>query len=201
MISAQKIVATQDTLTELWHRIPFSETPEENDKLLALVGAQHQTNFELWHAEDGARDPNASDSDIARLKRVIDQTNQKRNDLVEQCDMFLLEEMKESIRFAPDAELHSETPGLIIDRLSILSLKLFHTMEEIERTDAPEGHAERNRKRYDILAEQRKDLADCLDCLWQQITGGTRRFKLYRQMKMYNDPTLNPKVYRGSAGG
>jgi hypothetical protein len=100
----------------------------------------------------------------------------------------------------PDAELHSETPGLIIDRLSILSLKLFHTKEEIDRKDAPPGHGERNRKRYDILAEQRKDLANCLDRLWEQVNSGQRRFKLYRQMKMYNDPTLNPKVYSINTG-
>jgi Protein of unknown function (DUF4254) len=96
----------------------------------------------------------------------------------------------------PKAELNSESPGLIIDRLSILALKLFHTQEEIARPDAPAGHAERNRQRHQILDEQRSDLADALDRLWQQTLAGERRFKLYRQLKMYNDPALNPAVYK-----
>ena len=95
----------------------------------------------------------------------------------------------------PEAELHSETPGLMIDRLSILSLKIFHTREEIARRDAPPGHTERNRERLATLLEQRSDLAECLDRLWQQTLQGKRRFKQYRQLKMYNDPSLNPAVY------
>ena len=84
----------------------------------------------------------------------------------------------------------------MIDRLSILALKIYHTREEAERADAPEGHAERNRERLAILEEQRADLAGCLDALWQETLAGTRRFKLYRQLKMYNDPSLNPAIYR-----
>ena len=89
-------------------------------------------------------------------------------------------------------------PGLIIDRLSILALKIYHTREEAERTDCAPGHAERNRARLAILTEQRADLARCLDLLWRETLAGTRRFKLYRQLKMYNDPTLNPAIYRNS---
>jgi len=96
----------------------------------------------------------------------------------------------------PAANLNSESPGLMIDRLSILALKLFHTREEMERKDAPEGHKERNEERLAILVEQRDDLAGCLSCLWNEVIAGTRRFKLYRQLKMYNDPSLNPAVYR-----
>jgi len=92
--------------------------------------------------------------------------------------------------------LNSESPGLIIDRLSILALKIYHTREEAQRTDAPHGHAERNRSRLAILEEQRSDLADCLDALWRDTVAGVRRFKLYRQLKMYNDPSLNPAIYR-----
>jgi hypothetical protein len=91
--------------------------------------------------------------------------------------------------------LHSESPGLILDRVSILSLKLFHTREEIDRPGAPEGHRDRNLVRLGILVEQREDLAHSLDRLWQQVLNGQRRFKLYRQLKMYNDPALNPAVY------
>jgi hypothetical protein len=95
--------------------------------------------------------------------------------------------------------LHSESPGLVIDRLSILALKIYHTREEAERSDAPAGHAERNRERLGILEEQRADLAACLDALWREALSGTRRFKLYRQLKMYNDPLLNPAIYKKSS--
>lgn len=200
-VSAEKIVQLQDFYTKHWHQQAPAAPEGLAGSWLQLVIKQHLANFELWHTEDSARIPGAPDSEIARTKRSIDKTNQLRNDLVEKCDVFLLEELGRYDLPRAEAELHSETPGLIIDRLSILSLKLFHTKEEIERIDAPPGHAERNRGRYDILAEQRKDLAGCLDRLWQQAIFGERRFKLYRQMKMYNDPTLNPQVYRTSTHG
>lgn len=200
IVSADQILGLQDSLTELWHiQTPGIPQAMESD-WLQLVAAQHLANFELWHTEDAARAPGASDAEIARVKRTIDVTNQRRNDLVEKCDSLLLESLHLHGLPQPTAELHSETPGLIVDRLSILSLKLFHTQEEIDRQDAPPGHAERNRKRYGILTEQRGDLAGCLEHLWQQVISGERRFKLYRQMKMYNDPTLNPKVYRNNTG-
>jgi hypothetical protein len=101
----------------------------------------------------------------------------------------------------PAATLHSESPGLMIDRLSILSLKIYHTREEAERPDAPPGHADRNLDRLAILLEQRADLAHCLQELWRETLLGTRRFKLYRQLKMYNDPSLNPAIYRNSEAG
>jgi len=129
-------------------------------------------------------------------KRFIDEANQRRNDLTEQCDVLLLKSLSRQNLPAPGAELHSESPGLILDRLSILSLKLFHTREEIDRPGAPAGHAARNVERLRILAEQRDDLAAALDRLWQQVLDGRRSFKLYRQLKMYNDPALNPAVYR-----
>ncbi len=159
------------------------------------LAEQHLANFELWHAEDAARTPGASDHDLARIKRFIDHANQRRNDLTEQCDVLLLDSLNRQNLPAPGAELHSESPGLILDRLSILSLKLFHTKEEIDRPGAPPGHRERNLERLRILVEQRDDLAASLDRLWQQVLDGRRRFKLYRQLKMYNDPALNPAVY------
>ena len=106
--------------------------------------------------------------------------------------MTLLDWLKARGLPNPDAPLNSESPGLMIDRLSILALKIYHTREEAEREDAPTGHAERNRERLAILEEQRADLAECLDALWQETLGGTRRFKLYRQLKMYNDPLAEP---------
>ena len=130
------------------------------------------------------------------MKRRVDETNQRRNDLAEELDRTLLEWL--ATRGLPNAEapLHSESPGLIVDRLSILALKIYHTRQETLRTEAPEGHAERNIERLGVLEEQRADLAACLDALWQQTLAGAKRFKLYRQLKMYNDPSLNPAVYQ-----
>jgi len=100
------------------------------------------------------------------------------------------------------APLHSETPGLMIDRLSILALKIYHTREESRRASAAEEHRSKNAERLILLEEQREDLAGCLDALWAEVLEGRRRFKLYRQMKMYNDPELNPAVYgRKNDGG
>ena len=167
-----------------------------DDDWLGLVSRQHRANFELWHIEDEARAPGATDAELADVKRRVDQTNQRRNDLTEALDRALLGWLEARGLPNGEAPLHSESPGLIIDRLSILGLKVYHTREEACRTNAPEGHAERNSGRLGILEDQRDDLAECLDRLWAQTLGGTRRFKLYRQLKMYNDPSLNPAVYR-----
>ncbi len=192
--SSSQLVSLHDQYTAGWHQGSLA-VPAELTGLERTVTEQHLANFELWHAEDEARTPGASDCDVARVKHFIDRANQRRNDLSEQCDVFLLNLLSQHDLPAPEAELHSESPGLILDRLSILSLKLFHTREEIGRPDAPEGHNERNLRRLHILTEQRDDLAGSLDLLWQQVLQRKRRFKLYRQLKMYNDPALNPAVY------
>ncbi|QNI30317.1 DUF4254 domain-containing protein [Alloacidobacterium dinghuense] len=195
ILSAAEITRQQDHLTSLWHQQRAAIPAGSLGTFLDSVIAQHLANFQLWHTEDDARAPHATDHDLAEVKRAIDRINQRRNDLAESCDVVLLDHLRALNLPNPKAELNSESPGLIIDRLSILSLKIFHTTEEIERPDAPEGHAERNRARLEILQDQRHDLAHCLDRLWQQTLAGTRSFKLYRQLKMYNDPALNPAVY------
>ncbi len=194
MLSAQAIVELQDERCRLWHESPVVQ--ERAEGWLACVSEQHRANFDLWHTEDEARVPGVTDAEIARVKRLVDKTNQRRNDLAEGLDVQLLEFLGTKGLPAQDAALHSESPGLMIDRLSILALKIYHTREEAERQDAPAGHAERNLERLTILLEQRRDLAGCLDALWAETVAGKRRFKLYRQLKMYNDPTLNPAVYR-----
>ncbi len=199
MVSATEIVRLQDRLTREWHDKPdapvggSSFVPE--GEWMGLVARQHRANFDLWHIEDKARTPGASDAEIARVKQGVDVTNQLRNDLIEQLDQKMLGWMEARGLPNPAAPLSSEPPGMIIDRLSILALKIYHTKEEAERRDAPPGHAERNRERLAILEEQRLDLEACLHALWRETLEGTRRFKLYRQLKMYNDPTLNPAIY------
>ena len=158
-----------------------------------LLKAEHHANFDLWHEEDKARDPAATDAEIAIVKRLIDAFNQRRNDLIEQLDEWLLEHTSPPQR--EGASLHSETPGMMLDRLSILALKIFHTGEEAERTSATDLHRRNNRARLAILKEQRADLAEALRELFRAVGAGERRVKVYRQMKMYNDPELNPEVY------
>ncbi len=189
-----EITSLQDRWTAAWH-VDAPAVPSSLAGFERVVAEQHLANFELWHAEDAARSPEATDQDIARVKRLIDSVNQRRNDLTEQCDRLLLDFLHPRNLPAAGAELHSESPGLILDRLSILSLKVFHTQEEIDRALAPSGHSGRNRERLGILVEQRDDLATSLDRLWQQVLNRQRGFKLYRQLKMYNDPALNPAVY------
>lgn len=201
MLSAIAIVSLHDQLTRAWHLDPEPAeahplAAESPAAFLDSVARQHRANFDLWHIEDEARAPGATDARLADVKRRIDRTNQLRNDLAEALDRALLAWLAPQGLPAAHAPLHSESPGLMIDRLSILALKVFHTREEAERADAPSGHAERNRSRLAILQEQRADLAACLDALWREVLAGTRQFKLYRQLKMYNDPSLNPAIYR-----
>lgn len=210
MLSSRDIVAQHDHQTRAWH-LPedalfqplsprddntFEEHAPEASSWLDCVTTQHRANFDLWHIEDEARTPGASDAEIAAVKRRVDQTNQIRNDLAEGLDRTLLGWLKAHELPNPDAKLNSESPGLIIDRLSILALKIFHTREECLRADADANHIARNQSRLAILEEQRADLARCLDELWEETVAGTRRFKLYRQLKMYNDSALNPSIYR-----
>jgi hypothetical protein len=195
MLNALPITRLHDEATLRWHQdAPWPDPPAVSPPatFLDIVLAHHRANFDLWHEEDKAREPDASDARIAAVKRAIDLLNQSRNDLVEVMDRALLEAAGSQ---NPAAPLHSESPGLILDRLSILALKVYHTTEEVHRTSATEAHRQKNLGRLTLLEEQRSDLASCLDTLWSEVHTGGRRFKLYRQMKMYNDPDLNPAIY------
>lgn len=192
MLDAILITRMQDEVTAALHNTEGDLDIEATaDGLMAIGIAQHRANFDLWHEEDKARCPGASDAEITRVKHAIDSLNQRRNDLMEKIDLWLLDHLEQN----ESAPLHSETPGIMIDRLSILALKIYHTREETHRDSATETHRQRNRRRLAQLEEQRADLAACLDALWAEVLAGTRRFKLYRQMKMYNDPELNPAMY------
>lgn len=201
MLDAALLIRLHDEATAEWHRTLAASDADvvrsglgglPASEMLQIVLAQHRANFDLWHEEDKARDPLATDAQVTEVKHAIDAMNQRRNDLVEALDRFLLQQAGQQ---AANAPLHSESPGLMVDRLSILALKLYHTGEECHRASATGAHRDKNTLRLDLLQEQRSDLAACLQELWRQVLAGERRFKLYRQMKMYNDPELNPVVY------
>ena len=194
MLDAHQITELHDQATLRWHEEEPWPGPSTfaSEPLIETALAHHRANFDLWHEEDKAREPEAPDTRIATVKRNIDKLNQTRNDLVEAMDRMLLDAAGAQ---NPTAPLHSESPGLILDRLSILALKMYHTGEEAQRPSASKAHHQKNLGRLVLLEEQRNDLAACLDALWKEVRDGKRRFKLYRQMKMYNDPELNPAVY------
>ena len=188
-----RAAALQRAWCDAWHH---EYGPSAATTFESLLEEEHRANFELWHAEDRARDPVAEDATIVAVKRVIDRTNQRRNDLVEQMDEHLLVCAGELVA---DAPLHSETPGMMLDRLSILALKIFHTEEQIARPSAGEAHRRWNEQRLATLEEQRADLVKALADLFTEVARGERRFKVYRQLKMYNDPELNPLIYTAPA--
>ena len=178
-----------------WHNVQY--IPESGDPLYQLVSEQHHTNFDLWHEEDKARDPVASDAIIATVKRSIDRLNQKRNDEIEKIDEALLDELgQRSIRILAVARLNSETPGSIIDRLSISALKIYHMDEETKREDASSEHQKNCEAKLMLLQEQRRDLGKCLMEFLEDLVFGRKTLKVYRQMKMYNDSSLNPVLYQ-----
>jgi hypothetical protein len=162
--------------------------------LWAAIEANHWHNAQLWDEEDLARRKHAPESEIAGNKRAIDHHNQKRNDAIERIDEALLASL-EKIPRERNARLNSETAGAMVDRLSILALKIKAMRAQTQRTDVDREHLETCRARLERLMEQRKDLAGCLDRLLAECARGESYFKVYRQFKMYNDPNLNPAVY------
>jgi selenocysteine lyase/cysteine desulfurase len=159
------------------------------------IADNHRCNAGLWREEDLARRTHVPDAEIVANKRAIDALNQRRNDAIERIDAALQAALEESMRGAP--RQHSETPGMIIDRLSILALKCRAMATESMRQDADPAHAARCRERLAILEVQRDDLGRCLDSLLADCAGGRAWFRLYRQFKMYNDPATNPALRPG----
>ena len=163
------------------------------------VEANHRHNDALWKEEDLARRRNVPDAEIAANKRAIDGHNQKRNDAIERVDEILLSAL-EKIQRKTEARLSSETAGAMVDRLSILSLKIRAMRLQTERKDVDQAHLDACRQKLARLTEQRGDLGGCLDRLLAEAARGESYFKVYRQFKMYNDPKLNPAIY-GEASG
>ena len=147
-----------------------------------------------WHFEDIIRDPNIDPVEALTLKRRIDKSNQDRTDLVELIDSYFLDKYKE-VKVAPDATINTESPAWAIDRLSILALKIYHMNEEVKRTDVTPEHHAQCEKKLNVLLEQQKDLSTSIDQLIADIEAGKKYMKVYKQMKMYNDPNLNPVLY------
>ena len=158
------------------------------------IEANHRCNCLLWDEEDLARRRSVPDSEIAANKRAIDGYNQKRNDAIERIDEQLLVLISKA-KTGKHARLSSETPGAMIDRLSILSLKIHHMRAQTLRKDVGNEHIEACSAKLARLAEQRSDLSGCLERLLRESAAGTAYFKVYRQFKMYNDPALNPALY------
>ena len=147
-----------------------------------------------WHFEDIISDPNIDPVEALTLKRRIDKSNQDRTDLVELIDSYFLDKYKE-VKVAPDATINTESPAWAIDRLSILALKIYHMNEEVKRTDVTPEHHAQCEKKLNVLLEQQKDLSTAIDQLIADIEAGKKYMKVYKQMKMYNDPNLNPVLY------
>jgi hypothetical protein len=164
---------------------------------LAWAHRLHMCNFRLWHVEDSVRRPGAADHVIAQSKRAIDTFNQQRHEHIEQLDTWLFAYLyAHNSRPLVNAELHSETPGNLLDRLSILTLKVYYMGREAERQEATAVHRQTCQQRLAVLEEQRDDIYGCLGCLCLDLWSGRKTFKVYRQFKMYNDPDLNPEIYR-----
>jgi len=147
-----------------------------------------------WHLEDIIRNPNIDPVEALVIKRRIDKSNQDRTDLVELIDSYFLDKCKD-IKQLSDATINTESPAWAIDRLSILVLKIYHMQQEVDRVDAENVHREQCKTKLNILLEQEEDLSSAIDQLLTDIENGVKYMKVYKQMKMYNDPSLNPVLY------
>ncbi|MDD6379996.1 MAG: DUF4254 domain-containing protein [Prevotella sp.] len=148
-----------------------------------------------WHYEDLIRDPHLNPVEGMNLKHRIDRSNQDRTDLVEQIDSYF-RQLYSDVTPLSDATINTESPAWAIDRLSILALKIYHMKEQTERTDASPEHIQRCKDKLSVLLEQQKDLSTAIDQLLDDIKAGRKYMKVYRQMKMYNDPSTNPVLYK-----
>ena len=184
------LVQLQDDMTDQWHQSPIS-LPE--DAWLKAVLGNHSENYQLWHEEDKARREDMGFEYVYKAKRAIDAHNQKRNNLMEAMDHYLLDYYK--LLSQSHLPMHSETPGMMIDRLSILSLKIYHMGLQTKRKDASDEHKATCFEKWQVINIQRDDLRQCLQDLLAALKDQSKTFKLYKQMKMYNEKNLNPQLY------
>ena len=170
------------------------ETPFAAGSLDALLYEKNMVDTVQWHLEDIIRDPNIDPVEALALKRRIDRSNQVRTDMVEYIDSYMLDKYKD-VTPCPDARLNTETPAWAIDRLSILALKIYHMRRETLRDDVDDAHRDACRKKLATLLAQQIDLSTAIEELLEDIEAGRKYMKTYKQMKMYNDPALNPILY------
>lgn len=170
------------------------ENPFESGLIEYRLFQKNWIDAVQWHLEDIIRDPNIDPHKALEIKRRIDKSNQNRTDLVEMIDSYFLDKYK-NVTPKPTAIINTESPAWAIDRLSILALKIYHMEQEVNRTDVDEEHRKNCQQKLDVLLEQRKDLSSAIDQLIVDIEEGRVYMKVYKQMKMYNDPSLNPILY------
>ncbi len=169
--------------------------PYERDEIENRLYLKCWIDTVQWHFEDIIRDPHIDPVEALALKRRIDRSNQDRTDLVEQIDSFFRQQYSD-VQVQSGATINTESPAWAVDRLSILALKIYHMEEQTTRTDATEEHRAACRAKLDVLLEQQRDLSLAIDQLLDDIAAGRKYMKVYRQMKMYNDPSTNPVLYR-----
>ncbi len=181
-----------------YHRHDNVDQPVENPfaegSIDHLLYMKNWIDTVQWHLEDIIRDPQIDPVAALEIKRRIDRSNQVRTDMVEYIDSYLLDKYKEIVP-AADARINTETPAWAIDRLSILALKIYHMRCEVERTDVDDAHRAACQKKLDVLLSQQVDLSQAIEELIEDIEAGRKYMKTYKQMKMYNDPSLNPVLY------
>ena len=170
------------------------ENPYEAGSLDALLYHKNWIDTVQWHLEDIIRNPEIDPVEALAIKRRIDKSNQDRTDMVEYVDSYMLDKYKD-VQVAADARLNTETPAWAIDRLSILALKIYHMGVEAKREDVSEEHRAACQKKLDVLLSQQVDLSRAIEELIEDIEAGRKYMKTYKQMKMYNDPALNPVLY------
>jgi len=192
--SASEIAELQTALTIRWHNL---QPQAGGDGFVLLIQQNHLRNFQLWHEEDVARRDDLGFEAVYRAKRNIDRFNQERNNFVEEMDKVIVAELQPPTAGVP---LNSETPGMMIDRLSILALKEYHMHEETVRSDASAEHRQKCGEKLARIRTQRADLTSCVAALIEDVMARRRTFSVYFQFKMYNDPALNPQLYRNVAG-
>ena len=177
---------------------PINNPYPSSNLLWHLLYHKNWIDTVQWHLEDIVRNPNIDPVEGLGLKRRIDASNQERTDMVEYIDSYFLDQYKDA-PLNPDASINTESPAWAIDRLSILALKIYHMQAEANRTDASPEHIKTCTDKLSILLEQRKDLSTAIDELLNAIAAGTKFMKVYKQMKMYNDPALNPVLYKNES--
>ena len=173
-----------------------SLNPFEKGSFEHLLYEKNWVDTVQWHLEDIIRDPQIDPVKALEIKRRIDRSNQVRTDMVEYIDSYLLDKYKDVV-VAEGAKINTETPAWAVDRLSILALKIYHMHQEVIRNDVDDAHREACQKKFDVLLSQRVDLSTAIEELIDDIEQGRKYMKTYKQMKMYNDPALNPVLYGG----